>query len=174
MQEGHCDLLALVLGGQDQTCGEVLDVVTGGSDVAVQVLEDAAGAVGSNVVSVSGADCGQTGACSVGSDQLLVQILQRADVLSLDSDHILRSVEAVNDLSDQIGVLILQRVPPDDFDGLGDCVEISCGSLGGIGGFFNRCAASGTAAGAGSQGHDHNQSQQQSKEFFHFSYLSFQ
>ena len=172
MQEGHCDLLALVLSGQNQTVGEVLDVVAGSCDVRIQVLVDAAFTVGSDIVGVCSGDCGQTGASSVSCNQLFVQVLQGADVLSLNGDQILRVVEAVDDLSNQSGVLIFQGVPPDDFDGLGDFVErsinsgcFSCGSLSASG-------TTGGAAGASSQGHNHDQCQQQSDKLFHVT-LSF-
>ena len=171
VQEGHCNLSAVVLSGQNQTVGEVVDVVTGSSDVAVQVLEDTAFAVGSDIVSVGSADSGQTGAGSVGSDQLLVQILQSADVLSLDGDQILRSVETVDDLSDQTSVLIFQGVPPDDLDGLGNLIEGGFLDLGLSGSSsFGLCSSTGGAAGAGSQGQNHDHCQQQRNQFFHFSF----
>ena len=93
-------------------------------------------------------------------NQSLVHVFVSANILSLNGDQILGSVKAVNDLVYQIGVLILQSMPPYDGDGLGDFIHgcicglgrFLCGSCG----FSRGCRAAGGAA-ACAQGEYHAQ-----------------
>ena len=130
VQERQSHLLALELGAQQQTSGEVIGVITGALDVGVQVLKQAAVAVGSNVVGVGDGDRRQAGSGRVGSHQSLVDVLVRADVLGLDGDEALGLVELLDHVGHQIVVLRLQRVPPGNGDGFGDLILAGVRSLG--------------------------------------------
>ena len=163
MKERESDLLALILGAQQQTGGKVFHVVAGGFDVGVKILVKSGSTVLSHVVGVCYDQGGQTGLCSGGGDESLIQVGIGTDVLGVDGDEILGGVEPVHYLSYQVGVLILKSVPPGDSDGLGNFVEarilnnglffrggLSCSGTGGAGG---------TAASAEGEHHAEGKSQ---------------
>ena len=155
VQEGQCHLLAIVLAAEQQTCGEVVYIVVGTGNVGVQILIQAAVAVGGNVVGIGNCHGRQTGTGCMSGNQCLVDVLIGADILGLHGDQLLGSVELLDHVCHQLIVLGFQSMPPCNGDRLGHlvltgvcglrrCRSCCAGSVG-------ACLAGGATAGAGGQ-----------------------